>query len=106
MPRGAVPNFHGFRHTAASEAIAAGDGAEEVSWQLGHRNSNVTRAIYVQEIKSAERRARPRARMEDRYGALISGSTTGSTEAQQTTAAAKGDGAEVLPLRAVDATAQ
>lgn len=77
MPRGAVPNFHGFRHTAASEAIAAGDGAEEVSWQLGHRNSNVTRAIYVQEIKSAERRARPRARMEDRYGALISGSTTG-----------------------------
>jgi hypothetical protein len=26
LPRGAVPNFHSFRHTAASEAIAVGDG--------------------------------------------------------------------------------
>lgn len=33
----------------ASEAIAAGDGAEEVSWQLGHKNSVVTRAIYVRQ---------------------------------------------------------
>ena len=62
VERGAVPNFHAFRHTAASEAVAAGDGAEEVSWQLGHKNSNVTRAVYVQEVKSAERRARRRAR--------------------------------------------
>ena len=50
VERGRVPNFHAFRHTAASEAIAAGDGAEEVSWQLGHKNSNVTRAVYVQEV--------------------------------------------------------
>ncbi|MGH2973877.1 MAG: tyrosine-type recombinase/integrase, partial [Solirubrobacterales bacterium] len=56
VPRGAVPNFHSFRHSAASEAIAQGDSAEEVSWQLGHRNSTVTRAVYVQEIKSAERK--------------------------------------------------
>jgi integrase len=53
VERGSVPNFHSFRHTAASEAIAAGDGAEEVSYQLGHKDSNVTRGIYVQEIKSA-----------------------------------------------------
>jgi len=51
VPRGTVPHFHGLRHTAESEAIAAGDGAEEVSWQLGHKNSNVTRSVYVQEIK-------------------------------------------------------
>jgi integrase len=71
VPRGSVPNFHSFRHTAASEAIAAGDGAEEVSWQLGHRNSNVTRAVYVQEIKSAERSAKRRAKLESRYGRLL-----------------------------------
>lgn len=68
---GALPTFHGFRHTAASEAIAAGDGAEEVSWQLGHKNSNVTRAVYVQEIKNAGRRARRRPKMKARYGDLL-----------------------------------
>ncbi|MFL5900335.1 MAG: tyrosine-type recombinase/integrase [Solirubrobacterales bacterium] len=71
VSRGAVPNFHSFRHSAASEAIAQGDSAEEVSWQLGHRNSTVTRAVYVQEIKSAERKARRRANMEARYGDLL-----------------------------------
>lgn len=71
VPRGAVPNFHSFRHSAASEAIAQGDSAEEVSWQLGHRNSSVTRAVYVQEIKSVERKARRRANMEARYGDLL-----------------------------------
>jgi integrase len=35
VPRGAVPTFHGFRHSAASCAIAQGDSAEEVSRQLG-----------------------------------------------------------------------
>jgi hypothetical protein len=37
---------------------------EEVSWQLGHRNSVVTRAIYVHELKTAERIARRRQRIE------------------------------------------
>lgn len=78
-PRGAVPSFHGYRHTAASDAIAAGDGVEEVSWQLGHRNSNVTRAVYVQEVKSAERTARRRAKMEDRYGAMLRAAETAET---------------------------
>jgi integrase len=71
VPRGAVPNFHSFRHTAASEAIAAGESVEEVSWQLGHRNSNVTRTVYVQEVKSAERTARRRTKMEERLGNLL-----------------------------------
>jgi hypothetical protein len=71
VARNTVPNFHSFRHSAASEAIAAGDSAEEVSWQLGHRNSQVTRTVYLQEIASAERRARPRASMEARYGAML-----------------------------------
>jgi hypothetical protein len=70
-PKGTVPSFHGFRHTAASEAIAAGESAEEVSWQLGHKSSLVTRAVYIQEVKSAERTARRRARMEARYGSVL-----------------------------------
>ncbi|MGA9314529.1 MAG: tyrosine-type recombinase/integrase [Solirubrobacteraceae bacterium] len=70
-PRGVVPSFHSFRHTAASEAIAAGESAEEVSWSLGHKNSVVTRAVYVQEVKNVERTARRRARMEERYGSLL-----------------------------------
>ncbi|MCW3002619.1 MAG: integrase family protein [Conexibacter sp.] len=71
VPKGAAPTFHGFRHSAASEAIAAGDGAEEVSWQLGHKNSNVTRTVYVQEIKTAERTAKRRASMAARYGSAL-----------------------------------
>jgi integrase len=35
VPRGALPSFHSFRHNCASEAIADGDAAEEVAWQLG-----------------------------------------------------------------------
>jgi integrase len=71
VPRGAIPCFHSFRHTAASWAIAEGEGAEEVSWQLGHRDSNVTRKIYIQEVKSAERSARRREQMEQRYSRIV-----------------------------------
>ena len=68
---GALPTFHSFRHTAASHAIAAGESAEEVSWQLGHRNSVVTRAVYVHELRTAERTARRRESLERRYGNLL-----------------------------------
>ncbi|MGH8572882.1 MAG: tyrosine-type recombinase/integrase, partial [Gammaproteobacteria bacterium] len=68
VPPGAVPTFHGFRHTAASHAIAAGDSAEEISWMLGHKDSTVTRQVYIQEVNSAERKARIRAKLETRYG--------------------------------------
>ena len=67
-PRDAAPTFHGFRHSAASLALASGESAEEVSWQLGHKNSVVTRSIYVQELRTVERQARRRARMESQYG--------------------------------------
>jgi len=71
VPRGAVPSCHSFRHNCASEAIAEGDGAEEVSWQLGHKDATVTQRIYIHEIKSAERSARHRGKMEARYADVL-----------------------------------
>jgi hypothetical protein len=56
-----------------------------VSWQLGHKTSLITRAVYVQEIKSAERTARRRARrtrMEARYGSILEAADR--SRAQQT----------------------
>ena len=75
MP-GTLPTFHSFRHTAANHAIAAGESAEEVSWQLGHRNSVVTRTVYVHELKTAERTARRRQRMEDESARFLSSTGT------------------------------
>jgi integrase len=83
VPGGAVPSFHSFRHTAASVAIAGGESAEEVSWQLGHKSSNITRAVYVQEVKSAERTARRRSRMEARYGSMLEAATGSRVEQNQ-----------------------
>jgi integrase len=97
VDRGSVPNFHAFRHSAASWAIANGESPEEVSWQLGHKSSVVTRVVYLQEVKSAERTAHRRARMEAQYGPLLANSvltTDGSTGQQQATP----DGAEVRSL--------
>jgi integrase len=71
VPRGAVPSFHSLRHGCASDAIAEGEGAEEIAWQLGHKDATVTRKIYIHEVKSAERSARRRARMESRYAPLL-----------------------------------
>jgi integrase len=62
-----APTFHGFRHSAASVALANGESVEEVAWQLGHKNSLVTRAVYVQELRSLERSAHRRARMAAQY---------------------------------------
>lgn len=71
VPRGAVPSFHSFRHTAASHALAAGDTAEEVSWMLRHKTPAVTRAIYLHEVKTAERRARARTKLDRRYSRVL-----------------------------------
>jgi integrase len=68
--RGAVPSFHGFRHTAASYALSVGDSAEEVSWLLRHKSPAVTRAIYLHEVNSVERQRRLRTRTDARYAAL------------------------------------
>jgi integrase len=71
VPPKSLPSFHGFRHTAASEAIRDGESAEEVSWQLGHRDSTVTRKVYVHEIKSVERSHARRAKYEARLGGIL-----------------------------------
>ena len=63
----------------------------------GHKSSVVTRSVYVQEIKSAERTARRRAKMEARYGSALEG-LDGSSRQQQ----AGGHGGEVRQLRGND----
>lgn len=65
----------------------------------------VTRAVYVQEIKSAERRARRRAKMEARYGPMLGSAmeAAGRSSAQETTTA---PAAEVVELREVRNKAQ
>lgn len=80
VPKGAVPSLHSFRHTYASDAISRGDGTEEVSWDLGHRDSTVTRRVYISEVRTAERSAKRRQRMEDRDAARLAnlGSAVGS----------------------------
>ena len=80
VPPRSLPSFHSFRHTAASEAIRDGESAEEVSWQLGHRNSNVTRSVYVHEIQDAERSAARRERFEARIGGILGVAATGDTQ--------------------------
>lgn len=72
--RGELPSFHSFRHTAASEAIRDGESAEEVSFQLGHRDSTVTRKVYIREIRSAERSSQRRAKFEARAVSFLSAS--------------------------------
>ncbi|MBV9422274.1 MAG: tyrosine-type recombinase/integrase [Solirubrobacterales bacterium] len=49
-PHGEVPAMHSFRHTVASRALLAGESVDEIAFLLGHRDANVTRAIYVREL--------------------------------------------------------
>src|SRR5207248_3179095 len=92
VARGSVPTFHSFRHSAASQAIADGDSAEEISWQLGHKNSVVTRTVYIREIQCAERQAKRRDKMEVRYGSIL-GSAVEATDGSGTQQTATGQGA-------------
>jgi hypothetical protein len=48
----------------------------EVSWPLGHGNSNVTRAVYLHEIRNAERAARRRDRLQRDYGRALDAAST------------------------------
>ena len=98
VPNGTVPSFHSFRHTAASVAIAAGESAEEVSWQLGHKSSNITRVVYVQEVKSAERTARRRARMEAHYAGMLEAAA--GPQVEESTAGSDADVLHLLARRA------
>jgi integrase len=69
VPRNAVPCFHSFRHTAASQAFAEGERVEEVAWLLRHASANTTRSVYLHEIRDAEAKAQRRARMAARMAA-------------------------------------
>jgi integrase len=63
LAHGAIPSMHSFRHTVASRALLAGESIDEVAFLLGHRDANVTRAVYLRELSDARRRAMRRSRM-------------------------------------------
>jgi integrase len=102
VERGELPSFHSFRHTAASQVIADGDGAEEAAWLLGHKDSTVTRRVYVEEIKTAERSSKRRSKLEARMGATLTslgGSTGGSAAANHSGLAATSEAGKVVALK-------
>ena len=63
--------MHSFRHTVASRALLAGESVDEVAFLLGHRDANVTRAVYVRELSDARRRTMRRSRMVAEFGDLL-----------------------------------
>ena len=71
VPHGALPSMHSFRHTVASRALLAGESVDEVAFLLGHKDANVTRAVYVREVADARRRAMRRSRMEAEYSGVL-----------------------------------
>jgi integrase len=71
VPHGALPSMHSFRHTVASRALLAGESVGEIAFLLGHRDANVTRAVYVRELADARRRTMRRSCMLAEYGDLL-----------------------------------
>jgi integrase len=71
VPHGAVPYMHSFRHTVASRALLASESVDEVAFLLGHRDANVTRAVYVRELSDARRRSMRRSRMIAEFSDLL-----------------------------------
>ena len=71
VPHGAVPSMHSFRHTVASRALLAGESVDEIACLLGHRDANVTRAVYVRELADTRRRAMRRSRMIAEFSELL-----------------------------------
>lgn len=63
--------MHSFRHTVASRALLAGERVDEVAFMLGHRDANVTRAVYVRELFDARRRTMRRSRMIAEFGDIL-----------------------------------
>jgi integrase len=95
IPRGALPSMHGYRHTVASRAFLAGDSVDDVAFQLGHSNANVTRAVYVRELNDGRRRAMRRSKMVGEYGSALEAAAAPIAPTDTPTA-----GAEVRQLRA------
>jgi integrase len=73
VPHGAVPSMHSFRHTVASRALLAGESVDEIAFLLGHRDANVTRAVYVRELSDARRRKMRRSRMIAEFNDVLGG---------------------------------
>ena len=63
VAQGELPSMHSFRHTVASRALLAGESVDEIASLLGHRDANVTRAVYVRELADNRRRSMRRSRM-------------------------------------------
>ncbi|MHB1837050.1 MAG: tyrosine-type recombinase/integrase [Solirubrobacteraceae bacterium] len=77
VPHGAVPSMHSFRHTVASRALLAGESVDEIAFLLGHRDANVTRAVYVRELADARRRMMRRSRLAMEFAELLGASKRG-----------------------------
>lgn len=71
IPHGALPSMHSFRHTVASRALRGGESVDEIAFLLGHRDANVTRAVYVRELADARRRTMRRSRMATEFAELL-----------------------------------
>lgn len=71
IPHGALPSMHSFRHTVASRALLAGESVDEVAFLLGHRDANVTRAVYLRELSDARRRTMRRSRISQEFAGLL-----------------------------------
>jgi integrase len=63
--------MHSFRHTVASRALRAGESVDEVAFLLGHRDANVTRAVYVRELADARRRSMRRSRIANEFADVL-----------------------------------
>jgi integrase len=75
-PHGAIPSMHSFRHTVASRALVAGESIDEVAFLLGHRDANVTRAVYVRELADVRRRSMRRSKMAAEFADLLGSAET------------------------------
>ena len=71
VPHGQLPSMHSFRHTVASRALLAGESVDEVAFLLGHRDANVTRAVYIRELADVRRRTMRRSRMLSEFSELF-----------------------------------
>jgi integrase len=71
VPRGELPSMHSFRHTMVSRGLLAGESVDELAFLVGHRDANVTRAVYVREVADARRRAMRRSRMATEYSGVL-----------------------------------
>lgn len=69
--RGSVPTFHSFRHTFVTRAVRAGDSIEDIAPLLGHKNSIVTRTVYLHDIKDAQREQTRRSKIAAEYASVL-----------------------------------